>query len=705
MKLYCCLAFAFLLAGSAHGLKLGPDGLKVSATEVMVSRRFTVSAELVDDTRDGAVTMETILQADPAEAVVLTGSRPPVSFGCTGTGTIRGWWEFAAMAPGSVTFRLDSSMFTCTQNVGMDVKAVSVPVSILPVSLWSAVGVSPRFLAPGEETELRISLRNDSGEDAVFSTPFADMDMIGPGGPLAVPSGPVSVDPAGAFKNGHLTLAPGRQVSVMWKFRAKAGGQGTFRAIAAGLLIKSETFVIRPAPGLRLELPEIVQSTAVGREFTLRGLLRQSGGAGIAEPYVALSLSPAGMARILSASLSSTAVLAPDGEPVAAVFRLETLKPGSLILTLTAGGREADTGRAVSAAVVKRDLRVQPPPRILLRLDPASTSVIAGSKTAIRIMVANRASSAAQGMSPVITVGKGRASVLPLSPIFQGVPAGGTVYFAGAIVTAGEGDVELAVQATTRSDRGGEWTTVQSDPVTIKSVLPPRFSVTTLKDRAYTGVTETLRFRLTNESPWPVRLAPPTISLSGDTVGSLTNVRKPQVIMLAAGAGTTIIIQAYLPPAPAAYEVTAMLYISGTIVPFGLGFNSQTGNRPLVLACPNRTDLVRVSPAPVFRPPLDPMLFVEWTMTAPGTAGIAVMTAAPDSRLVRTLGPLKARPTGFGSALWTGDDDAGAPVPSGRYVVILAGPVSSTLAPGEGSRAWPATAAWRRDTPIEIIRR
>jgi len=701
MKLMGCLASAFLLAGSAHGLKLGQEGLHLSATEVMVSHRFTVSVELLDDTRAGAVTMETILLPDPAEIVRLTASQPPVSFGCAGPETIKGWWEFEAVAPGILTFQLDSSMFTCTQNIGLDTKAVSAPVSILPVPIWSAISLNPPFLAPGEETELKVVLRNDSREAATFLRPFADVDMLGPEGPLVVPSGPVSVTPAELLKDGRLVLPPGREVSIYWKFKARTPGRGAFRAIAAGLFIKSGQFTIRPAAGLRIEAPESNPTTAVGQDFDFRCLLRQSGGTGITEPFVSLSLSPDGMARLQPASLSSTAPLGPERDMAEAVFRLEALKPGSLVLTLTAGGREEDSGRPVSAAAVKRTVRIQPPTRIFLRLETVSNTVLAGSKTAIRIVAENRSTAPAQGMTPVVSVRKGRASIKPLSPIFQGVPAGGTVFFTGAIVTSGEGEVELLVQATTRSDRGGEWTTVQSSPVKLKSIIAPRFTITSLKDRAYTGATETLKFRLTNASSWPVRLNPPAISLNSVSVGSMSHawLKKPATVTLAAGASATITVQAYLPTATVAYDVTAMVFATGAIMPFGLGFDSQTGNRPLVLACPPRAGLVRVEPSPVFRPPLDPVLLVEWTMTAPGSAGIAVMTADPGGRLVRTLDPLKSRRPGFGSVLWTGADDSGVPVPSGKYTITLAGPVSSTAGPD----SWPAGAVWRRDLPIEIV--
>ena len=694
LKAFLLIAAAMCAASRGEALRLGQAGLRVIPAEVYLSRTLTVTVELEDDEGDGANNMETLLAPKPAQVVRLLTAEPPPSFGCTGERTTSGRWIYEAIAPGVVRFELVSSILSCTQNVSSKLEVVSGPATLKPVPVWSEVEVFPRHLAPRELVTLRLSLRNDAGEAVTFSAPRADAELRGAGRPLTRPVGEMSVDPSDAQREGRLALAPGRLVTVTWQFKALKPGQVKFRIIGAGLLIKSPPVMIRPAAQLEVAFDEPKVPSAVGQEFVFRGFLRHTGGVGVAEPFASVSWSPPAAARLISGLLSSTGILEPQDPRVKAHFVLELLKPGKLSLTVTAGGREVDTRKLVAAGPVTRMLAVQPPPKIDLSLSLESATVLVGSPAVFELVVANRSEAATQVAAPLIVIRRGRATQSPLAPRYQGIPPGGAVRFKGKLIPEEPGSMEFAARLTTRSDRGGEWVTFTSKPAKVLVVDQPRIEFFTLHDRVHAGVTASLRFLLRNALDAPVKINEVMMNLTSDAFDSLVR-PQPSPVPLAIGSGdsATLSVQVPLPPAAQPYWVYGTLRVSGVLGPYSLPFTYQAGNRPLTLACPAQPGLTVVEPAPVFRPPLDPLLSIEWTLTVPGQAKLVLVT--PEGRPVCTLLPLGAQKAGWHSVLWRGEDDSGRPVPSGKYVIRL------SLRSDSGSAA--ADAVWQSERKLELI--
>ena len=140
-------------------------------------------------------------------------------------------------------------------------------------------------------------------------------------------------------------------------------------------------------------------------------------------------------------------------------------------------------------------------------------------------------------------------------------------------------------------------------------------------------------------------------------------------------------------------------------------FAAQLPARPLVDVRPRTTRINVVEPDDYFRPPLDPLLFVDWTSTMEGELGVAVIT--PAGRLVSVLRPLGPVKPGRYRELWRGDSGPGRWTAPGSYLMRLAGPsgspvtlppsaLSSTTGADSGPLGWPGDAPWHQDRPFQV---
>jgi hypothetical protein len=313
------------------------------------------------------------------------------------------------------------------------------------------------------------------------------------------------------------------------------------------------------------------------------------------------------------------------------------------------------------------------------------------------VHVTNGTKSSTQGMSPIVSARSGRVTLLPFSPLFQTVPAGGSAVFTGAFIAEEEGRIEMAAQATTRDDRGGPWSTATGAPTSVLAVAAPRMEVFALNEHGGSGVTGTVRFLLRNASSQAFAIRSGSITLAGAPGGSIGAPRlRPMPLTLGPGATATMSVTAFLPFDKKPYWVTGQLYLSGTITAYRLPCSVQSGSRPLALVAPRMRGITWTEPDGIFRPPLDPVLGLEWSLTVPGVAGLAVTT--PDGLLIRTLVAPAAQAAGFHAALWSGETDAGPLAPPGKYQLRLAGPATGSATP------WPAGARWQDAVAIEVRR-
>ncbi len=453
------------IAGPARALRLAENGFTVSPGEVLLTRTITVTATLENDHPPAGDLFGMEVMPVPGELVRLVGLEPPPAFTCTETGgTTTGRWIFEALAPGTVTFALEASQQQCRSELSdTPVHAVSPPIHLLPLPVWTSLACVPAFVAPGAEFALVLTLRNDAAEEGFYQPPHADAELGNRRTPAAQVLGAPTVEPATALHGNRLVLPPGREVVFRWRCRARETGTQRFEVVGAGLIMRSRPVTIRTPAAFTLTVPAPAVPTALGREYTVRAVLRTGGDAAVAAPGAAITWSPPDAARLVTAAPVTATLMRAEGPEVAvATFILEPLKPGPLLFSVSAWGTEADSGASLHPPTATRMLAVQAPPRLEVGIAPLSATALVGSRVPFGVTVRNRASAATGAVAPLVLFKAGTADLHAFAPMYIGVPAGGTSFFAGAMTPGSPGAVEFAVQATARDDRGGPWITAVS---------------------------------------------------------------------------------------------------------------------------------------------------------------------------------------------------------------------------------------------------
>jgi hypothetical protein len=692
------LLATFLSAVPAEALRIIPGSFRVDPPDrVYFSRTITVTCEVEDDLGVGASGFDYEVSVEPGNAAnMLSKSMPALS--CTGSGRTRGVWVYQAVTPGPFRFVFNAGILGCRKALSYNVSQTSSPIEIIPVPVWSGQVLSPQVVAPGQEYTLKLDFRNDAPFEVVYAAPVVSPEVFGDFTEIADQPGNPRVVPASALdsKNRLLILPPGKPVSFTWRFKALRPGRTRYLITGGGMVVNSPVVNCRVKGNLMLAVPEQGIPVAVGREFSLRGRLHNTGEAILKGASVALTWSPQGSARLVRSSFTGPDSLVIDESPLDCFWRLEMLEPGPLSLSMNASATEADTGRLVTTSV-SRVLRVLPPPELNLRVRmDGGTTLVAGSRAEFSVIVENRSRGAALNLVPILTLRQGSGRFTPLSPVFQGIAPGATAVFRGGFIPSEAGDLEIIAQASASGDRMGPRVTAVSDPVDLSVVPAPVVRVWTMNDRVFSGGESKARLWAENSRPYPLRIKSVQLSLSGAPADSepLARVRFAPVT-LAPHAGATIYAVFRLGVSTKTEEINAAMSFSGEILPYRLPFNISSQARLLALASPRVSRIAIAGPPNTFNPVRDFVFNAEAVIGKREEAGLVVMT--PEGDVVRTLLRRAVREPGWYPAIWDGTDDSGKPVLAGKYVVRLAGPAPA-------GAAWPMGAKWKDDRQLQLER-
>ncbi len=685
------ILLAAMFPGAAGALRIVPGSFKVDPDQVDLTRTVTVSLLLEEESGKGGMLVSWMEPDLPHLVRLIESSKPWIS--CTVFEQSQGRWVYEAVAPGQVKFRFSASLYDCSAYRVSAATEGSAGARLNPPAIWSAIEVSPRILAPGERILLALSMRNDGRYSVKLRLPRAQVEMttIQEEKIVEGPEGE-KFDTTAQIREDRFELKPGESFRAEWSFLALAPGEVRFLVTGAGIVAMSPKARIRHAPALEFLFAAADDFGAVGKSYEFKGRLRSRGEVPVLDPSVFLSWSPSGAARLLSAPTPATGYVLTEGAEREIDFALDLLEAGTLVLTVTAQGRESDTGKAVAAQPEMRDITVLPPPELELELALESASVIVGSEAPFTLRVINRGSVMAASLSPSFTVRGGKAGFKPLTPLFQSIPAGASGVFRGGMVPEKEGDLELVAQVNSRGRLGGSMTVSVSQPARLLAVAAPVLELRCLTERVGPGAGK-LDFLLRNAGKREFSLSRADLRLSGDGYSMQADLLAGKPLILSPGQETPVSVG--IEPAAGAdpYWLMAGLQFGGVTGLAGLEFAGSITQRPASLVCPAARRFVLVEPEGAFLPPLDPVLRIEWTLTAPGRSGLAVVT--PAGEMVRKLVKLGETEAGWHGTNWYGENDKGRPVKPGNYILRLAGPPS-------GTPIWPAGAAWTVDRPIEV---
>lgn len=353
------LALGFwLVPDGAIALRIPAGGFTVVPAKVYLSRTLTVSVVLEDEDGMGAAAFAVGLQPEPASAVKLITEEVNSQWTCTGNERTTGRWVYEVVEAGEVSFTVHATQLSCDLDHVYHVEATTNPVRLNAFSVWRELKVDPPIAVPGDELFLTLLLRNEEPFTLLFSTPQAEMKFPGQSNSRAEPQAPYLIEPFEVMRSGVMSLYPRQTVSVTWRFQAVRPGAKRFLVTGMGMATMSLSALVRYPARPVLHMPEPIRPATIGSHYALWGTLCNEGAAALDSPVVGLSWRPQEAAHMVFADLSSTGFLEPEGGASDLLLILELLRPGTLTLTLTAGGVEADTGRAVSAEAWTHTLTV-----------------------------------------------------------------------------------------------------------------------------------------------------------------------------------------------------------------------------------------------------------------------------------------------------------------------------------------------------------
>ncbi len=668
-----------------QAFRVEPGSMKVEPAEVFLTRTVTLTAVIQDTATIGADSFDAWVQADPPESVRLVRANVE-RMTCKGPDRVRVSWVYEALMPGRTAFLLQASIAGCREGIGFGVEEKFPPIEMKPVPVWSGFEMKPDKVAPGDEFELVLKYRNDAPFAMVYSAPGAEPEFLS-GLDYVRQIGKVKAEPAASLVKGKLYLPPnGAPVSIKWRYKALATGSTRFQVFGGGMIVKSPSVTIRRRAVAEVGLSVPVDATAVGRELRVHGGVNNAGEAGIAEPRVSLSWSPAGAARLITGSAAELGVLSPETGPLEFGYRLEVLGVGDIDVAVDFTGREADTGAPVTGRATGR-IHSMPPPDLELRVRVQTATVLVGERGEFEVVVTNRGSVPARNMSPLLRVLRGDGRFATMVPIYQAVPARGRAVFKCAFVPSAEGPVEFTAGVSAQGEAGGPLVTVASNPADMLAVSQATFQVFSLHERLATGVTTPIRFRLVNPLKHPLRIKSARLVMTGSLAGPTNQwkVGGPPLV-LAPGQGTTLFGRVFI-PFQQGLTLQGSVGLAGEILPYRLPFTWQSGSRVFgEAATRSSARIVVMEPAGIFRPPVDPLMSVEYTLSRTGEAGLALVDTL--GALVRVLDAPVKREAGWHSFTWDGRGEKGKLLPGRMYRLLLAGPVS------RGKGPWPEGAVW-----------
>lgn len=309
------------------------------------------------------------------------------------------------------------------------------------------------------------------------------IDALTPAGGPSGEAAAVTIHGSGFFARA-VQSASGGPVSVdtthrAWLDGVELGGvawvdEGTLRAtIPAGLALGPHELTVENARGGRASradawtviVPAVLgveahlsrTTASTGQALSLELTMSNTGGADA--HAVAVSVAVSGAGGVALGALPA-AVELPPGSSVAQSLPLTAATPGAVVLSVTAAGTEAFSGRALSAAAAPATLTVQARATLAVALSIPST-ITAGSNFPVTMLLLNDGDAAAVGVAPgalsMVAGSTGTlASLTGPTPAAADVPGHGSATFTWLARLQGSGTVQLEGGASgTDANDGG----------------------------------------------------------------------------------------------------------------------------------------------------------------------------------------------------------------------------------------------------------
>lgn len=425
-------------------------------------------------------------------------------------------WTFKPSAAGQLSFSVSGSGADGNGAGPLSFSAQSSPVTVqLPAAL-SAQASAPASRTLGDGFAVSLLVKNTGGAAALGVTPSLTLSGAG----LAtILDSPAAQD-----------LAPGAARQFTWTLRADGAGAAVFSLAASGAdansghsLSASASAATTLQTGAALTASLAAPAAAdVGQTFTVVFTVRNTGQARAQAVTVApLSLAPAGLVTPLSGPSPAGADIDGLGSQDFA-FTFAGASPGTLSITGSASGRDANDAAPLAAAAPAVSLAVDRPAHLSAALSLSRAVAEAGQSLTATLTVTNSGTATARAVSPgalALSSADGGALAAPAAPApaAADVAGGASASFSWTLGAMTPGTVSIAVQASGTDADSGAPVTAPAPAAQVRVESAPALSATAEISAARASVGQQLRVLLhvANAGQTTVQALSPALSTCG----------------------------------------------------------------------------------------------------------------------------------------------------------------------------------------------
>ena len=515
--------------GTAPVIVQTPPSLSAiaSATPAQASTGQPIQLELAV-TNAGQATAAGLVPTDPvvngSYARLLTGPAPQ---DVPGGATRSFLWTYAVDTAGSVDFSVSASGRDQNNGAAVQVPTTSSnPVTVKTAAfLEASAAVVPLQVSTGQEVTVRADVTNVGEADALAVSA------------TATPSGTATATVVGSPVAQDIPAHATRTFS--WTFQTTSAGTLGFDTSARGTDALSGTPVAVSAstapatvqaPAALTALAQLTPAQAsTGQTLTLR-LDVTNGGQATAAGVTATASGGAGIATQTAAPQPQDI---PGGATRSFLWTYQATASGTLQLSASASGADANSGAPVSAAPSSASSTIQTRANLggVLRLSQAKVSV--GQNPQLLLDVTNSGQAAALQFTPAAPSPNAPGTNVVASPAPADVPGGATVTFAWTLSAAAAGTVLFTV--------GGSATDANSSAaVPLAAVTSPQLLIQTparltavarlSATQVDLGQTFQLLADVTNTGQADAAVDPGKVNLSGPGHAAIAAAPPPQTV-------------------------------------------------------------------------------------------------------------------------------------------------------------------------------
>ncbi|HYR20514.1 MAG TPA: hypothetical protein VEQ15_13540 [Myxococcales bacterium] len=443
-------------------------------------------------------------------------------------GTTRSFlWSYAVDSAGAVNFSVSAA--GKDQNSGVTVQAptaTSNAVTVSTAAFLQAVAATDRTqVSVGQDVVLKVDVHNVGQADALGVTCTATLSGSGS---ATLVSSPAAQDvPAQAIRSFQWTFHTTGAGSL--SFSVGASGTDKLSGATVSTTASASPTAVQTPPALSGAAQLIPAQASTGQLVTLRLDVTNAGQATAA----GVTATATGGSGVATQTAAPAAQDVPGGQTRSFSWTYQGTASGTLQLSASAAGADANSGLAVSAAPASASAAIQTRAALsaVARLSRGTASV--GQTVQLLLDVTNSGQAAALQFTPAAPAASGPGAQIASSPPAADVPGGATLTFTWTISAQAAASVSFSVagSATDANSSAAVPLAAATSPALLIQT-PAQLSAAARLSAAQVDVGQSFQLLLdvTNAGQAGAAVAPGTPALVGTGAAQVTSAPAGQTV-------------------------------------------------------------------------------------------------------------------------------------------------------------------------------